>query len=83
MRQNRGLGNGEAFTKYSTFGSRRTTNQMVISPPTTEQMNQLRSIHNVFKENENADLIIEEENQIHPDIMERLQRIDFIVNGKK
>ncbi|MFE8698681.1 hypothetical protein ACFYKT_20520 [Cytobacillus sp. FJAT-53684] len=58
-------------------------NQMVINPPTAEQMNQLRYIHEEFIENEGEDLIIEEENQIHPDIKEKLQRIDSILNGEK
>lgn len=57
-------------------------NQMVNNPPTAEQMNQLRSIHNVFKEIGNGDLIIEEENQIHPKVKEKLQRIGFILNEK-
>jgi outer membrane murein-binding lipoprotein Lpp len=57
-------------------------NQMVISPPTSAQMNQLRYIHDVFIENESDDLIIEE-NQIHPDIKENLERVDIILNGKK
>ncbi|WNS76522.1 bZIP transcription factor [Bacillus sp. DTU_2020_1000418_1_SI_GHA_SEK_038] len=58
-------------------------NQMEINPPTSEQMNQLRDIHDVFKANEITDLIIEEENRIHPDIEEKLQRLEDILNGKK
>ena len=52
-------------------------NQMVNKPPTDEQMNQLRSIHDVFKDIGIDDLIIEKENQIHPEVKEKLQRIDF------
>lgn len=55
-------------------------NQMVDKPPTTEQMNYLKSIHDVFKEIGTGDLISEEENQIHPEVAEMLQRLDFILN---
>ena len=58
-------------------------NQMVNKPPTAEQMNQLKSIHDVFKEIGTGDLIIEEENQIHPEVAEKLQRLDFILNEKQ
>jgi hypothetical protein len=58
-------------------------NQMVTNPPTAEQMNQLRSIHNVFKEIGKEDLIIEEKNQIHPAVKEMFQRFDFILNEKQ
>ncbi len=51
--------------------------QMVNNPPTEEQMKQLRSIHDVFKDIGTGDLLIEEENQIHPDLKEKLQSIDF------
>ena len=46
-------------------------------------MNQLTSIHNVFKEIGTSDLINNEENRIHPEIVEKLQRIDFILNEKQ
>ena len=52
-------------------------NQMVNKPPTDEQMNQLKSIHDVFKEIGTGDLIIEGENQIHPELKEKLRSIDF------
>ena len=58
-------------------------NQMVNNPPTAEQMNQLRSIHDAFKEIGKVDLIIEEDNQIHPAVKEKFQRLDFILNEKK
>ncbi|MFJ7828505.1 hypothetical protein [Psychrobacillus sp. NPDC096623] len=58
-------------------------NQMVNNPPTAMQMNQLRSIHNVFKEMGKDDLIIEENNQIHPDVKEMFQRFDLILNEKQ
>ncbi|QED46906.1 hypothetical protein [Cytobacillus dafuensis] len=58
-------------------------NQMFKNTPTEGQMNQLRNINDVFKENDSDDLIIEEENQIHPDIQEKLQRMDLILNGEK
>ncbi|WP_432360412.1 hypothetical protein [Sporosarcina sp. UB5] len=57
--------------------------QMVNKPPTAKQMNQLRSIHDVFKEVGSGDLIIEEENQIHPEVQEKLQRLEFILTGKQ
>ncbi|MCG7343242.1 hypothetical protein MHZ92_03790 [Sporosarcina sp. ACRSL] len=50
--------------------------QMVNQPPTDEQMKQLQSIHDVFKSG-TGDLIIEEENQIHPDLKEKLRSINF------
>ena len=58
-------------------------NQMVNKPPTAEQMNHLKSIHDVFKEIGTGDLIIKEENQIHPEVAEKLQRLDFILNEKQ
>ena len=51
--------------------------QMVNKPPTDEQMKQLQSIHDVFKDVGTGDLIIEEENQIHPELKEKLRSIDF------
>ncbi len=57
-------------------------NQMVNNPPTAEQMNQLKSIHDVFKEIGIGEVIIEEENQIHPEVEEKLQRLDVILNEK-
>lgn len=57
--------------------------QMVNNPPTAEQMNQLRSIHNVFKEIGKDELIIVEENQLHPVVKEMFQRLDFILNEKQ
>ena len=58
-------------------------NQMVNNPPTAEQMNQLKSIHNVFKEIETDDLIIEEKNQIHPAVKDMFQRLDSILMKSK
>lgn len=58
-------------------------NQMLNKPPTAEQMNQLKSIHDVFNEIGTGDLIIKEENQIHPRVAEKLQRLDFILNEKQ
>lgn len=52
--------------------------QMVNKPPTDEQMKQLRLIHDVFTDIEAEDLIISEENQIHPEIREKLQGLGFI-----
>ncbi|KOP71011.1 hypothetical protein AMS60_23435 [Bacillus sp. FJAT-21945] len=60
-----------------------TLNQMVINQPTAEQMNQLRYIYEMFLEYEIDHLIIEEENQIHPEIKKKLQRMNNIFNGKK
>ncbi|MFO1443204.1 hypothetical protein KDN24_08250 [Bacillus sp. Bva_UNVM-123] len=57
--------------------------QMVEKPPTDRQMQQLRSIYEVFKENEGDHLIIEEENQIHPNIQEKFRRMNIIFNGIK
>lgn len=53
-------------------------NQLINKPPTAEQMNQLQSIHDVFKDIETEDIIMKEENRIHPEIREKFQRIDFI-----
>jgi hypothetical protein len=53
-------------------------NEMIIKPPTAEQMNQLKSIHDVFNEIGTDDLIIEEENQIHPEVKGKLQRLGFM-----
>ncbi|WP_186669110.1 hypothetical protein [Sporosarcina sp. BP05] len=53
-------------------------NEMVNNSPTADQMNQLRSIHSVFTEIGNGELIIEGVNQIHPDVKEKFQRIGFI-----
>lgn len=49
--------------------------QMVSNKPTAEQMDQLNSIHNVFKEIGNDDWINKEENQIHPEMIEKLREI--------
>ncbi|WP_057760710.1 hypothetical protein [Cytobacillus praedii] len=56
-------------------------NQMVINPPTADQFDQLRSIHEVFNVGEEEQLIIEEKNQIHPDIINKFQMLDSIFNG--
>jgi hypothetical protein len=57
--------------------------QMINNLPTAEQMNQLILIHEVFKEIGTSDLINQEENQIHPEVVEKLQRLDFILNEKQ
>ncbi|MFC5602009.1 hypothetical protein [Sporosarcina koreensis] len=51
--------------------------QMVNKPPADEQLGQLQFIHDVFKSIGSGELIIEEENQIHPELKEKLQRINF------
>ncbi|MER1957229.1 MAG: hypothetical protein ABS942_07610 [Solibacillus sp.] len=56
--------------------------EMVNQPPTAEQRKELTAIHELFKEIEADDLIMKEENQIHPDIAEKLKRLDFIVDEK-
>lgn len=53
-------------------------NQMINKPPTAEQMNQLESIRDVFINSKTDELIMKEENQIHPEIRKKLQSIDFI-----
>ncbi|MBY0121764.1 hypothetical protein [Bacillus sp. S/N-304-OC-R1] len=58
-------------------------NDMVREQPTEGQLKVLRSICDVFKENESSQLIIEEENQIHPDIMAKFEKIKFILNEGK
>ena len=55
-------------------------NQMVNNPPTAEQMNQLKSIYDVFKEIGIGEVIIEKENQIHPEVEEKLHRLEVILN---
>ena len=57
--------------------------QMESKAPTDEQMKQLRTIHVVFKEMETDDLIIEKDNQIHPEVTEKLERLDFIFKEKQ
>ena len=54
---------------------------MTINPPTSEQMDQLRQINELFKNNNSTDVIMEEENQIHPDIKRKLQRINLILSA--
>ena len=54
--------------------------EMANHPPTAEQMNQLTAIHELFKEIELDELFMNEANQIHPYIVEKLQKLDFIVN---
>ncbi|MEH7123512.1 hypothetical protein V7127_09660 [Bacillus sp. JJ1773] len=57
-------------------------NQMGMNPPTSFQMNQLRQVHDVFNDDESDKLIIEEENQIHPNIKEKLRKVNTILNGR-
>ncbi|MEH7345636.1 hypothetical protein V7122_17465 [Bacillus sp. JJ1532] len=57
-------------------------NQMGMNPPTSLQMNQLRQVHDVFNDDESDKLIIEEENQIHPNIKEKLRKVNTILNGR-
>lgn len=54
--------------------------EMANHPPIAEQLNQLTAIHKLFKEIEPDELIMKEENQIQPNIAEKLKRLDFIVN---
>ncbi len=56
-------------------------NEMVRNLPTLEQMKQLRDIHAVFIESDSGDLVVEEENKIHPNIMEKMKKINFILKG--
>ena len=51
--------------------------QMVNKPPTEDQMKQLRSIHDVFKGIGTDNLLIEADNQMHPELKEKLRSIDF------
>lgn len=53
-------------------------NQMDSKPPTSEQMSQLKAIYDVFNEIEADNIIDEEGNKIHPEILEKLKKIDFI-----
>ncbi|WP_339252327.1 hypothetical protein NSQ43_01120 [Sporosarcina sp. FSL W8-0480] len=53
-------------------------NQMDSKPPTAEQMIRLKAIYDVFKEIDADNVIDETENRIHPEIVEKLQKIDFI-----
>lgn len=55
-------------------------NQLITNPPTAEQMDELTSIHSVFKEIGNGELINEDENQINSNVEEKLRRIGFIAN---
>ncbi|MCG7343715.1 hypothetical protein MHZ92_06195 [Sporosarcina sp. ACRSL] len=53
-------------------------NSMFRKPPTAEQMNQLRVIHDVFNAIETEYIVNKDENQLHPEVQEKLRRIDFI-----
>ena len=53
--------------------------QIDNKPPTTDQMNQLKSIQDVFKEIDSANLILEEENRIHPEIVEMVEKVNLIL----
>ncbi|MDN4606231.1 hypothetical protein [Sporosarcina highlanderae] len=53
-------------------------NQMDSKPPTAEQMNQLKAIYDVFNEIDADNVIDEKENRIHPEIMEKLKKLDFL-----
>lgn len=55
-------------------------NQLINNPPTAEQMDELKSIHSVFKEIGNGELINEDENQINSNVKEKFRRIGFIAN---
>ncbi|NME05914.1 hypothetical protein [Psychrobacillus sp. BL-248-WT-3] len=55
--------------------------QIDNKPPTSEQMNQLKSIQAVFKEIDTANLILKEENQIHPDIVEKVHKVELILKN--
>lgn len=49
--------------------------QMASNTPTAEQMEQLRSIFDVFREIGNDDWVNKEENKIQPEIHEKLKKI--------
>ncbi|MER2009496.1 MAG: hypothetical protein ABS939_18850, partial [Psychrobacillus sp.] len=53
--------------------------QLDNKPPTSEQMNQLKSIQGVFKEIDSANSILEEENRIHPEIVEMVEKVNLIL----
>ncbi|MEZ7172072.1 hypothetical protein [Sporosarcina sp. OR05] len=53
--------------------------QMVTNPPTAEQLDQLKSIGDVFKDIRKEKWINKEENQINPKVMEKLKEIGFDV----
>lgn len=55
--------------------------QIDNKPPTSEQMNQLKSIQAVFKEIDTANLILKEKYQIHPDIVEKVHKVELILNN--
>lgn len=55
--------------------------QIDNKPPTSEQMNQLKSIQAVFKEIDKANVILKEENQIHPDIVEKVHKVELILKN--
>lgn len=57
-------------------------NQMKKEQPTESQLNQLRNLHRIFSENDITHLFIEEENVLHPELTEKLQTMDRIINGK-
>lgn len=53
--------------------------QINNDPPTADQMNLLKSIQVIFKEIDTTNVILKEENQIHPDIVEKVDKVDLIL----
>lgn len=43
--------------------------------------NELEAIQGIFKEIDTANLILKEENQIQPDIVEKVQKVDLILKN--
>ena len=57
--------------------------EMMMEEPIEAQWNKLQYIQEVFLDNEIKDYILEETNQIHPDLQEQLRRMENVIVGEK
>ncbi|MBD8034128.1 MULTISPECIES: hypothetical protein [Solibacillus] len=55
-------------------------NEMIINTPTAVQVDQLKTIYRMIKESEIQELIIEENNQLHPSVRDLFQKFDSTLN---
>ena len=55
-------------------------NEMIINSPTAVQMDQLKTIYRMVKDSEIQELIIEENNQLHPSVKDLFQKFDSTLN---
>lgn len=55
-------------------------NEIIINSPTAVQMDQLKTIYRMITESEIQELIIEENNQLHPSVKDLFQKFDSTLN---